>query len=100
MQNIRVVSDITGFDWDEGNRDKNWKKHRVHSSECEQVVFNQPLIVLDDTKHSKVEKRYFALGKTDSDRKLFLVFTIRKGLIRIISARDMSVKERVIYEKS
>ncbi len=97
---LRVVSDITGFDWDEGNRDKNWKKHRVHSSECEQVVFNRPLIVLDDSKHSAGEKRYYALGKTDSKRRLFLVFMIRKGLIRIISARDMSARERAIYEKS
>ena len=100
MENLRVVSDITGFDWDQGNRDKNWKKHRVNSSECEQVIFNQPLIVLDDTKHSKGEKRYYALGKNDSGRRLFMVFTIRKGLIRVISARDICRKERLIYEKN
>ncbi len=100
MNNIRVVSDIAGFDWDEGNKEKNWEKHKVLASECEQVFFNQPLIVLDDNKHSSMEKRYFSLGKTDNDRKLFIVFTVRKGLLRVISARNMSIKERKIYEKS
>ncbi|OGF44188.1 MAG: hypothetical protein A2452_06975 [Candidatus Firestonebacteria bacterium RIFOXYC2_FULL_39_67] len=97
---MRVVSDIAGFDWDEGNKEKNWEKHKVLASECEQVFFNQPLIVLDDNKHSSMEKRYFSLGKTDNDRKLFIVFTVRKGLLRVISARNMSIKERKIYEKS
>jgi len=100
VNNIRVVSDIAGFDWDEGNKEKNWEKHKVLASECEQVFFNQPLIVLDDNKHSSMEKRYFSLGKTDNDRKLFIVFTVRKGLLRVISARNMSIKERKIYEKS
>ncbi|MEP7153389.1 MAG: BrnT family toxin [Nitrospira sp.] len=50
-----------------------------------------------DAAHSKVEPRYYALGQTDADRRIFLIFTIRKRMIRIISARDMSVKERKTY---
>jgi len=84
----------TGFDWDEGNTSKNWLKHKVTPSECEQVFFNQPLVVQDDPKHSKNEKRLYALGKTDQDRFLFMAFTVRNKLIRVISARDMSRKER------
>jgi len=46
------------------------------------------------------EKRYLALGSTNSGRCLTIVFTIRKkNLIRVISARDMSRKERKAYEK-
>lgn len=86
-----------GFDWDQGNLEKNWIKHQVAPFECEQIFFNQPLVVANDDKHSKDEKRYYALGRSDEDRCLFVVFTVRGDLIRIISARDMNKKERKIY---
>ena len=74
-------------------------RHRVTRGECEQFFFNEPLFVFDDTKHSKVEQRWFLLGRTDADRPLFLVFTVREKLIRVISARDMNRKEREIYDE-
>jgi uncharacterized DUF497 family protein len=95
--NKDVLKDCTGFQWDDGNSEKNWVVHQVSRSECEQFFFNQPFIVRDDGKHSLAEKRYFALGQTDQARKLFLVFTIRRSLIRVISARDMSKREREVY---
>jgi uncharacterized DUF497 family protein len=93
------LTECVGFQWDEGNSQKNWDKHRVTGSECEQVFFNQPLLVKDDISHSKTESRYYALGRTDANRQLFLVFTVRENLIRVISARDMSRRERKVYEK-
>lgn len=86
-----------GFDWDEGNQDKNWLKHGVSNGECEELFFNLPLIIADDTKHSELESRYYALGQTNAGRLLFLSFTIRADKVRVISARDMSRKERDIY---
>ncbi len=97
MKNI--FEKCEGFQWDSGNTDKNLYKHKVSNAECEQVFFNQPIIVLDDTKHSEDENRLYLLGRTDQDRFLFVVFTIRKNLIRIISARDMNKKEREIYNE-
>ncbi len=94
-----LLSNCTGFDWDEGNLLKNWEKHAVSGSECEQVLFNRPLVAEPDAKHSGGEPRYYVLGQTDSGRPLFLVFTVRSDLIRVISARDMSRKERRKYEK-
>ena len=94
-----VFDTCTGFDWDEGNAYKNWEKHRVTQGECEQVFFNEPLVVSDDLAHSHKEKRWFLLGKTDADRLLFLVFTLRQDKIRVISARDMNKKERKIYDE-
>jgi uncharacterized DUF497 family protein len=88
-----------GFEWDEGNLLKNWEKHRVSASECEQVFFNSPLISGLDEKHSKGEPRYFALGATDAKRKLFIAFTVRGKFIRVISARDMSKNERKVFSK-
>jgi hypothetical protein len=92
------LQDSTGFEWDEGNADKNWVRHRVSQSECEQVFFNQPLIVAEDWEHSLEEDRFYALGRADADRRLFVVFTLRGEWIRIISARDMMPQERREYE--
>lgn len=93
-------SQISGFEWDENNREKNWEKHGVLSSECEDVFFNLPLVIHSDDAHSQNEPRYYALGQTLTGRPLFVVFTIRGENIRVISARDMSRKERKIYEQS
>lgn len=87
------------FDWDGGNRDKNWGKHRVNFQECEQVFFDDQLKTFYDANHSQTEDRFVALGTTNNARKLYVVFTVRNGKIRVISARDMSKKEKRIYEQ-
>jgi uncharacterized DUF497 family protein len=87
-----------GFQWDEGNADKNWIKHRVSRTECEEVFFNEPLLVASDIGHSDIEPRFYALGQTDPGRLLFIVFTIRGELVRVVSARDMSKREKKEYE--
>ena len=89
---------IEGFEWDEGNARKN-NKHDVTASEAEQVFFNQPLLMLEDEKHSQAEPRFHALGMTHTGRKLHIAFTVRGASIRVISARDMHRKERSIYEQ-
>lgn len=91
------ISNCEGFEWDEGNIEKNWLKHQVSKYECEEVFFNHPLLTAGDPKHSKSEQRYYVLGQTDLGRLLFMAFTIRNGKIRVISARDMSRKEKRKY---
>lgn len=95
---IDILSKCAGFAWDEHNAEKNWQKHRVTPSECEEMFFNRPLVVADDIKHSEKENRLYALGHTDAGRLLFAVFTVRSANIRIISARDMNRKERRAYK--
>ncbi|MEX2375866.1 MAG: BrnT family toxin [Dehalococcoidia bacterium] len=90
---------MSGFQWDAGNIEKNWVAHRVTAAECEQIFFNQPLVTSQDAAHSDAEDRFFCLGQTDAGRLLFIAFTIREEQIRVISARDMSRKERKAYEK-
>lgn len=92
-----ILSSAEGFEWDKGNIEKNWERHKVSFVECEEVFFNKPLIIREDEPHSQVETRYYALGKTDNERLLFMVFTMRGKKIRVISARDMNRKERKIY---
>ena len=89
--------DVSGFQWDEGNADKNWRRHRVTQAEAEQVFFNRPILMADDERHSIEEARYFLLGLTDSGRFLSIVFTVRGSLIRVISARKMTRRERAQY---
>ncbi len=96
MDLTNLINNIVFFDWDEGNIQKNWKKHRVKPSECEDVFFNEPLVEFDHS-HSQREMRYVAYGQTDQERLLFIVFTVRKEHIRVISARDMHRKERRFY---
>ncbi len=93
-----ILTKCTGFEWDKYNADKIWLKHHVSLWECEQIFFNLPLVVSEDVKHSWQENRFFALGQTDAERFLFVVFTIRNNKIRVISARDMNRKERRVYQ--
>ena len=93
------LAQCTGFQWDAGNADKNWTLHQVSQGECEEVFFNRPLFVAPDTEHSPREQRYAALGQTRVARRLAVVFTVRGTLIRVISARDMSRRERSAYEQ-
>lgn len=94
------LNDIEGFEWDEANVLKNWDKHQVLASECEELFFNIPVLLFADQRHSQSEPRYYVLGKTNRNRKLFVAFTVRDEKIRVISARPMSRKERVIYAKA
>jgi uncharacterized protein len=95
------LAKVAGFDWDAGNARKN-DKHDVSMAEAEQVFFNASLLLLNDVAHSQRELRVHALGKTDEGRTLHITFTLRKAgqLIRVISARDMHRKERVIYDQA
>jgi uncharacterized DUF497 family protein len=92
---------IEGFDWDEGNSRKSADRHGVSQAEAEQPFFNEPLLVMEDARHSQREARFHGLGKTDAGRLLHLTFTLRRDgtLIRIISARAMHRRERLRYEQ-
>ena len=95
------LSKVIGFEWDEGNSRKN-EQHGVSMAGAEQVFFNSPLLVLPDPRHSEAELRFHALGKTNEGRRLHITFTLRAAgqFIRVISARDLHRKERVIYEQA
>ena len=88
---------LTGFQWDEGNSEKNWQTHSVTRAEAEQAFLNLPAVVAEDMKHAQTEPRSALLGRTDADRHLFVAFTVRGSEIRVISARPMSRRERRIY---
>jgi hypothetical protein len=91
--------ECVGFDWDESNVAKNWERHRVTPEEAEDVFFHEPLVVRSDTGHSMKEKRYRAIGRTSRGRLLFVAYTVRRKLIRVISVRDMNRREVEEYRR-
>jgi uncharacterized protein len=91
------LESCVGFDWDESNTGKNWERHQVTPGEAEDVFFQEPFVVRSDPRHSKREKRYYALGQTSAGRLLFVAFTVRRQLIRVISVRDMNQNEKEVY---
>ena len=92
-------SKIDGFEWDKGNTEKSKLKHRVECIECEEVFFNEDILLYPDESHSKTENRYYVLGITSVGRYLFISFTIRNNKIRVISARPMNRKEKNKYHE-
>ena len=97
---MRSLPSPIAFEWDKGNADKNAKKHKVGNKEAEEIFEDKGLKILKDLRHSQKEERFFAYGITKTKRKLHIVFTIRDQLLRVISARDQSKKERKFYEKT
>ena len=94
-----LLENCEGFEWDDGNAKKNWYLHRVTDGECEEIFFNLPISIIFDKKLKKNEPRYIALGRTNADRRLFIVFVVRNRLIRVISARDMTRSDERRYEE-
>jgi uncharacterized DUF497 family protein len=94
-----LVESCIGFDWDEWNTSKNWNKHGVTPDEAESIFFHDPLLLRSDAGHSMREKRYLAMSETPAERGLLVVFTVRRKLIWVISARDMNRRETEAYTR-
>lgn len=84
---------IDGFEWDEGNIEKNLFKHNVTPEEAEEAFYSDPRKVFK-ARHG----RYHLYGQTDAGRILFAVFVLKGTVVRVISVRDMDKKERKIYK--
>lgn len=95
----QLLAEAIGFEWDEGNIEKNLIKHNVSPEEAEEVFFNKPILHSPDDKHSGSEQRFTTMGKTDVGRLLFINCTMRKRRIRPISTRPMHEKEKVMYDQ-
>ena len=94
---IMISIQIAGFQWDSGNTEK-CQKHGVTIVEIEYAFAHDPAIG-SDIAHSLSEDRLLAIGKTEAERSIFVVFTVRDGMIRPVSARYMHQREVQAYEK-
>lgn len=94
------IDSLIGFDWDDGNVYKNEEKHGLNYKKIEEIFFNEPLLIVEDFSHSEYECRCVAYGRDDNDMKVMVVFTVQTKYIRVISAREMTKKEKSFYENN
>lgn len=88
-------NDVLRFDWDEDKNILNQKKHKISFETASFVFEDSQYIEIYDYEHSTEEDRYIAIGKVGDI--LFVVYTERKDVIRLISARLATEKERRLY---
>lgn len=87
------------FEWDGGNRMKSVAKHAVTTSEAEEVFLLRQAAPLGVQVSPPVaEERLGVVGVTSAGRILHVVFTLREGKVRVISARPAKRRERDYYE--
>lgn len=91
------ISDII---WIDAFVEKIWKKHHVKTEEIEDVLKSSPKVRFIEEGDVEGEDMYAAMGKTKSGRYLIVFFLLKENRrALIVSARDMSKKERRLYEK-
>ncbi len=87
------------FDWDPQKAAANEQKHKVSFQEAATFFGDTLAITFADPDHSVNEHRYITFGLSRHHRLLVVSHTDRGDLVRIISARLMTRKERRIYEE-
>lgn len=91
---------IKGLIWIDEIIDKLAKKHNVSQDEVWEILSNRPYFRFVEKGHRSGENVYAALGQTESGRHLIVFFVFKKdGNAIILSARDMTPRERKRYEE-
>ena len=94
--------EFAGFDWDDGNRRK-CRRHGVSTADIEFVLAKGATLIVPDMRNSVIEPRFLGIGRTETGRYIFVVFTPREIggpiVLRPISARFMHRKEIAKYEQ-
>ena len=88
------------FEWDGDKNKSKERKHSVSFEEATTVFADRLALVFDDEWHSSKEDREIIIGQSANQRLLIVSFTERNGIVRLISAREATNKERKDYEKN
>ena len=83
---------VKGFSWDEDN-EEHIARHGVESWEAEEVLFNRPYL------RKTREGKYMAYGIADSGRHILVVFAREKTHVRVITARDLTEREKAAVRR-
>ena len=88
------------FEWSLSKARANLRKHGVSFEEAKSVFYDEYARQFFDEEHSEDEERFILLGKSNKTRILIVCHCEREGgnVIRIISARKATAKERNFYE--
>ena len=89
------------FAWNRRKASENKREHGVSFQEAESVFYDVYAILIDDPEHSIDEDRFLLLGLSSAVRTLVVAHCYRESdeVIRIISARKATQKERKIYNR-
>jgi uncharacterized protein len=89
------------FEWDKRKATSNFVKHGMAFEEASAVFSNPLAVIFDDEDHSDDQVREIIIGHSKRGRLIIVCFTEKaEGLIRIISARPATKKERENYEEN
>ena len=98
VENLKYNVRRVRFEWDAGNNTKSYTKHGVSSEESESVFQDERRLDFPDPLHSGKKNRFVTLGRSSHPRVLFVAWTLRGQIVRVISVRPASRKERAVYE--
>ncbi len=94
------MKDIRDIIWVDVFVDKIWQKHHVKTEEVEEVLNSSPKIRCIERGDVKGEDMYTAMGETENGRYLMVFFILKQnGCALVVSARDMTRRERKLYGK-
>ncbi len=88
------------FEWDDDKADANFAKHGFSFLEASSVFDDDLSLTFPDPDHSVDEERLVIIGHSQRGRLLFVSHTDRHGVLRIIRAREVTRRERKVYENS
>ena len=94
-----MPTDLLEFEWDPEKAAANVRKHRIFFREAAMVFRDVFSFTYDDAAHSRGEQRYVTLGMSDQGRVLVVAHTMRGEMVRIISVRKATKRERKAYEE-
>ena len=87
------------FEWDEEKAILNLRKHGVSFEEAATVFRDDLSVTVPDPDHSAAEERFITVGVSSQDRVLLVAHVERGDRIRIISARELTPRERKQHEE-
>ncbi len=93
-----VIVNLLEFEWDENKRQSNLRKHGIDFVAASKI-FKNYTVEFEDNRYDYREDRFIAIGII-GNQTLTVVYTMRNGIIRLISARKSTKEERKIYEQN
>lgn len=86
------------FDWDEANTE-HIARHGVDPDEAEEALSDPARVATKSYMGANGEKRVAVIGQSESGRYLTVIFTVRHGTIRVVTARDAEPNEKKRYNR-
>lgn len=88
------------YQWDYNKAQANLRKHKIRFADAVFVFQDESAITLEDIEHSEGEDRYVTIGMDELRQILVVIFTWRDDVIRLISDRKATSRERKAYEEN